>query len=162
MRRRLELAARRVATAPAALALVLAVLLASSAVVWRESLPADSSEASAVAREEAENFFTLHHETIEDDVDKVLALAVGDFKSEYAARRAAIVKHVRARKLEVTATIPENGVAVEYLTDSEARVLVAVDVRSRSEDGVQDQRFRCRLTLKEIEGSWLVAELEQV
>ena len=162
MRRRFDLAARRVPTAPAALALVLAVLLASSGIVWWRSLPADSSEAVAVAREEAENFFTLNHESVEDDVAKVLALAVGDFKREYAARRAEIVKHVRMRKLEVTATIPENGVAVEYLTESEARVLVAVDVSSRSEDGVQDQRFRCRLTLKEVEGSWLVAELEQV
>ncbi|KAA1427812.1 hypothetical protein [Nocardioides antri] len=153
---------RRLATAPVALALVLMLLLASSGLVWWRGLPPDSSAPSAVAREEAENFFTLHHESVQDDVDKVLALAVGDFKSEYAARREEIVKHVRARKLEVAATIPENGVAVEYLSESEARILVAVDVSSRSEDGVEDQRFRCRLTLRKVDDSWLVAELEQV
>jgi hypothetical protein len=99
---------------------------------------------------------------VEDDVREVLTLAVGDFKREYAARRAQIVEDVRARKLNVTAAIPDNGAAVEYLTDSEARILVAVDASSVSEAGAQDQRFRCRLTLKSVDGSWLVSKLEQV
>jgi hypothetical protein len=153
---------RRLGTAPAVLALVLVALLASSGTVWWRSLPPDSAAPMAVAREEAENFFTLHHRSVENDIDKVLALAVDDFKREYEARRAEIVKQVRTRKLEVTATIPDDGVAVEFLSDAEARILVAVDVSSRSEDGVRDQRFRCRLTLKKVDDSWLVAELEQV
>lgn len=162
MRARLISAIRSASTVPAVLGLVLVVLLASSGAVWLRDRPGDGAAAMAVGREAAESFFSLHHETVAEDVDEVLALAVGDFKREYAERRAQVVKDVRARKLEVTAVIPEGGTAVEYVTHAEARVLVAVDVSSRSQDGVQDQRFRSRLTLKKVDGSWLVAELEQV
>src|SRR5579862_5555815 len=66
------------------------------------------------ARQEATNFFSLDYRHASADVDKVLALATGTFKSQYAARRTEVVTGVTSKQLIVTAAIPQNGAAVEY------------------------------------------------
>jgi Mce-associated membrane protein len=115
-----------------------------------------------VAAQEARNFFTLNHTSVERDVDRVLALATGEFKKEYASRRKVIVQDVRARKLQVVATLPANAAAVEYLSGSQARVLVAVDAHTRTSGESVGKRFRSRVTLRKVDGAWLVAKFEQV
>lgn len=144
------------------LGLLLAGLVGSCVVVWLQDRRSDDRAALAVAREGAQSFFSLDHRQVEQDVDAVLALATGTFRDEYSAKREAVIADVRKRQVVVTATIPEDGAALEFLGANDAQVLVSVDVRSQSAEDVQDSRFRTRMTLQKVEGEWLVSGVEQV
>lgn len=115
------------------------------------------------ARQEATNFFSLDYRHAAQDVDGVLALATGDFKDQYAARRDEVIASVTDKKLIVTATIPEDGAAVEYSDSDRAQVLVAVDVSTSTTGGEPTaNRYRARIILEQVDGEWLVSGLEQV
>lgn len=120
------------------------------------------------ARQEATNFFSLDYRHAAADVNKVLALATGTFKNQYAARRTEVITGVTSKKLIVTATIPQAGAAVEYFDKTHGQVLVGVDVTtttaatgSSAGSNVVD-RYRARIVLTKIGGHWLVSGLDQV
>jgi len=118
-----------------------------------------------VARQEATNFFSLDHRHADEDVDRVLALATGTFKKEYAAQRKQIVDGVTEKKLVVTADIPDDGAAVEFYDDDEARMLVAVDVTTTGASSTSEpteNRYRTRVLLTKVGDKWLVSGLNQV
>ena len=147
---------------PAALAVVLVGLLASSVVLWlgqRESL---DRGALVAGQQGAVSFFSLDFRHAEDDVDRVLSQATGDFKKEYAEKRDEVVASVKDKQLVVTATVPDDGVALEYLAGDQAQVLVAVNVNTTSPSGAEDARYRTRVELTKVDGDWLVAGVEQV
>jgi hypothetical protein len=149
-----------------ALAGVLAVGLAGTA-AFLEVSSDDGVDPGmvVVARQQATNFFSLDHRRADEDVDRVLALATGTFKKEYAAQREQIVKGVTDKKLVVTAEIPEDGAAVEFYDDDQARVLVAVDVTttgSTASAEPTENRYRTRVLLTKVGDTWLVSGLNQV
>jgi hypothetical protein len=149
-------------------ALVAVVLLvAAAAVTWvvRSSGDDDAVDAGVLvaARQEAKNFFTLDYRHPDEDVDRVLALATGTFKKEYASRRDEVVDGVKEKKLVVSADIPQDGVAVEFVDDDRARVLVAVDVTTETTAGAAtENRYRTRVLLTRVGDRWLVSGLNQV
>lgn len=123
----------------------------------------DDAGALAVAREETINFFDLDHRRIDDDIDQVLSLATGDFASEYADKRDVLTTSVQDAKAVWTASIPEDGAAVEYLEEDGAAVLVAVDVEKAIGDAAPaSERNRVRLVLEKVDGSWRVADFQEV
>lgn len=160
---------------PVAAWAVVAVLAIAVAVVgyltWdrtREAEPASFDDAPVeVAAASARDFFTLDHRTIEDDMERVLATATGEFQDQYEKQSAELRKTVQNKRLVLTATVPDEGTAVEYLGEDAAWVLVSVDVRTES-DGTpaEDTRYRTRLVLtRSDEGGddeWLVSRFEQV
>ncbi|HSV41341.1 MAG TPA: hypothetical protein VLI04_21440 [Nocardioidaceae bacterium] len=152
----------RLRSLPVVLAALLVVLLATAAVLWLRDRRDVDSGMVAVATEEARNFFSLDYRTADEDVDRVLALATGDFAEQYAAKRDEVVAGVEKAKLVVTASVPEEGTAVEYAAEDSGQVLVAVDVSSRSTSGAEDVRYRTRIVLTKVDGRWLVSDLEQV
>jgi len=154
---------RRESLLPGVLAVALVALLVTSAVLWVHQRQTLDAAPVAVAREEARNFFSLDYRTAQDDVDRVLALATGDFKEQYAARSAEVVEGVTTKQLVVTATIPDDGAAVEYLRGDRAQVLVAVDVTSKQgTDQPESSRYRTRIKLSRVDGDWLVSDVQQV
>lgn len=147
---------------PGLLFVVLVGLLATSAWLRQDRRESLDNGALAVAKQEATNFFSLDHRHAEDDVDRVLSLATDPFKSQYAAKRDEVVAGVTSKKLVVTATLPEDGTAVEYFTETKAQVLVSVDATTRQEKGEETQRHRTRIKLEKIDGRWLVSGIETV
>lgn len=148
---------------PAVLGVVLVALLATSGVLWWQDRDHLDDGAVAVAREEASNFFSLDHRTAQKDVDRVLSLATGTFKKEYAAKADEVVAGVKKKRLVVDATVPEQGSAVEYLHGDRAQVLVAVDVTTTLASGTpEESHYRTRVKLSRVDGVWLVSGLEQV
>lgn len=135
-----------------------------------DAVPANSSERAAVltvARQVATNFFTLDHTTVEEDIAAVSALATGDFADAYAAQAETLTTDVRSRELVVTATLPEDGTAVESLTADAASVLVSVDATSTPGKGAgagesQMTLYRVRVTLTRTGDGWLASRLDQV
>lgn len=148
---------------PTALAVVLMALLATSAVLWQRQRVGLDEGAVAVAREQARNFFSLDYRHADADVDRVLSLATGDFKKQYAAKKDEVAAGVEKKKLVVTATIPDDGSAVEYLHQNRAQVLVAVDVTTKAGGGAAEAaRYRTRIELTRVDDSWLVSGVNQV
>lgn len=150
---------------PAALAAPLAGLLATSAWLWWSGSGESEIDpsATAVARQQVVNFFSLDHRHIDDDVDRVLALATGKFKQQYAKQRDRVEQGVGKQKLVVTAKVPDNGAALEYQHGDRARVLVAVDATTTGEAKTKPKtnRYRVRLALLRVDGRWLVSEINQ-
>jgi Mce-associated membrane protein len=115
------------------------------------------------ARQGATSFFSLDYRHAGADVDRVLALATGSFKKQYAAQRTQIVAGVTAKKLVVTAVIPAGGAALEFRDPTHAQVLVAVDVSTGTSSGTPTvQRYRSRVLLALVRGHWLLSGLNQV
>ncbi len=130
------------------------------------SLSADSDpvalEAAMVARLAATTYFTLAPDTVEDDMDAMRALGTTNFVASYDKFVAGLAQRVRRRDLTLTASVPLDGVATEYLTADLAQVLVAVDVATTRGEVSRTSAYRTRVTLKRLDGSWRVAALDEV
>lgn len=150
---------------PATLAVMLAALVATSAWLWWDNRRDIDHAATVVARQQTINFFSLDHRHVDADLDRVMALATGRFKQQYAEQRDRVEQGVSEQKLVVTATVPDNGAALEYQYGDRAQVLVAVDATTKqpqAETTSKTNRYRVRLTLRHVDGQWLVSEINQV
>lgn len=151
---------------PAALAVVLVALLGASAWLWYDGRESDrSAAASTTARTAASTFFTLDAADVDATVDAMLALSTGEFRTDYEAQRDRLVEEVESKGLKVTADVPDNGAALEFLDGDRAQVLVAVDATTTLPDGgteTNNYRVRVRLSWVDDEAAWRVSGLEQV
>jgi len=144
------------------LAVLVLALLATAFVLRPAGREADPGMLVA-ARQQAKNFFSLDYRHADADVDRVLALSTGKFKKEYASRRKEVIAGVTEKKLVVTASIPKDGAAVEFVDGSHGRVLVAVDVSTGTLTGpTTENRYRARILLTRVDGRWLVSDVNQV
>jgi len=147
---------------PATLGLLIVALLGTSWWLWRRSTAATDDAPMAVARVEAQNFFTLNYQHPDADLDRVLSLAADPFKAQYGAQRDAVAKGLVDKKLTLTAQVPENGTALEYRSGDSAQVLVAVDTTTTADGRSETNRYRVRVRLARGANGWLVADLTQV
>ena len=148
---------------PAVLGGLIVALLATSLWLWRRSTPATDDAPLAVARAEAQNFFTLSYQHPDADLDRVLSLATDPFKAQYGGQREAVAKGLVDKLLTLTAQVPDNGTALEYRNGDSAQVLVAVDATTATADGrTETNRYRVRVRLAKAASGWLVADLTQV
>jgi hypothetical protein len=147
----------------AALAGSLVVLLAVAAVSWRLDDDESSADVVSVAREQAANIFRLDYREAEQGTDRVLEVATGAFKEEYAAQTDARAADAQERKLVVSARVPEDGAAIEFLGDERAQVLLAIDVETTANGkATPGGHYRARFELTEVDGDWLVSEVSEV
>lgn len=148
---------------PTMLSLLLVGLLTASALLWLGSRQQLDEAPLAVARQEAQNFFTLDYRHIDENLDRVESIATGPFKQQFAKKRDQVKKAVVGKKLRLTATIPDNGTAIEYEHGYHAQVLVAVNATTRTETGGADNnRYRARVQLIRQNGNWRVSGVNQV
>lgn len=156
-------ASRRSWIVPGVLAVLVLALLSTSAVLWSQRGRDVDPGMLVAARQQAKNFFSLDYRHADADVDRVLALSTGSFKKEYSSRRKEVVSGVIEKKLVVTASIPQQGAAVEFVDGDHGQVLVAVDVSTGTLTGATTQnRYRTRIVLTRVQGHWLVSDLNQV
>jgi Mce-associated membrane protein len=155
----------------AGLAAVLVVMAVVIAVVLTRS---DSSSTGAdapglvppaalvTAREMATEFFSLDYRKANDDVNQVLALATGAFKTQYASTSAQVIAAVKSKKLVSTASIPQDGVAVEFAHGNQAEILVVDDVTRTIGTTTDSLRNRARVQVVNVKGHWLASGVNQV
>lgn len=147
----------------ALLVALLVALLGTSAYLWQDRRADLDQGAVEVARQHAESFFSLDHRDPDKSIDTMLALSTADFQKSYAARRDQVVAQLKAKEVVATASVPEDGAAIEFLNGNRAEVLVAVDVTTASRSqGSEDQRYRARVELSKVDGEWLVSAINQV
>jgi Mce-associated membrane protein len=157
---------------PIVLAVCAGVLIVAAVVTTVIVLNRDDSSSSSTdtvepaalvaARQEAVGFFTLDYRHPEDDVAGVLELATGTFKTEYDKNKAQVIAQVKAKKLVSSATIPKDGVAVEFVSGKKAQVLVVVVVTRTIGTTTDSLRNRARLQLEKVGDRWLVSAVNQV
>ena len=150
---------------PLLLGVVLVALLATSAWFWRDDLRGDDGRGSAStrARTAAVTFFSLDHDDASANIDRLLKMSTGRFKSDYKAQRGALEKQVQSKQLTVTADVSKNGTALEFLSPTRSQVLVAVDTTTALANGRSEKgSYRIRVVLSKVDSTWLVSGLEQV
>lgn len=155
----------RVWLLPGVLAVVLLALVAWSTVLVIDRRDANDLDQGAVevARQQAKNFFSLDYRHTDADIKALMDLATDEFQEKYAVKQDELVAAIRKNKVVETATVPEDGAAVEYLSGDRAQVLVAVDVTIASGSrGSEHSRPRTRIKLERIDGVWLVSAIDQV
>ncbi|MFG3442545.1 hypothetical protein ACGF0J_35340 [Nonomuraea sp. NPDC047897] len=151
---------------------VLSVLLAllAGAVLWlgaqtREARArADDREAALdAARAHAAGLVSLHHETVDADVRRILATSTGEARKEYESG----LDRLRART--VTGKVVRNGVlraaGLVSLSGGTAKALVVADVdirREGSKTPPRDELYRWSMELTKVGGTWLVSKAVQV
>lgn len=147
---------------PAALVVLVLGLLTTSTVLWLQRGASVQDGMLVAARQEATSFFNLDYRHPEKDVEAVLALATGKFRTEYAASKDDVVAQVKAKKLVAVASIPRDGVAVELADEDRGQVLVVVDVTRTIGTTSDTLRNRTRILLERVDGRWLVSGVNQV
>lgn len=146
------------------LTVILIALVTASVLLWRANQPREDDDgAVAVAEDAVKRFFSLDHRDPEGSIDRVLAVATGDFEDDYESKRDELVKNLVEKKLTQEATIPEEGAALAYLSEDEAQVLVAANVvTSAAAGGSEEERHRTLVTLEWVDDAWLVSDLNAV
>lgn len=146
------------------LALVAAiVVVVGSGPVVDEKLTADQREVAAAARTEALAFLTVDHRDMDPLIDAVLAGATGDFRDQYAAQRARLVR--QAKRTDAVSTAEIVALGVGDLDEDSATVLVAAnsDVsNTRTGPQAQTRYFRLRLDLVREGERWLTSNVQFV
>ncbi|NKQ57749.1 hypothetical protein HFP15_33305 [Amycolatopsis sp. K13G38] len=148
---------------PVALVIILLGLIVTGGVVWWRGRQTLDEGPQAVARQEAQNFFSLDFHSADADMARVLDLAADPFKADYTGKQQDVRQGLTSKSLVLTAALPDNAAAIEYEHGDTADVLVAVDVTTKTPNGQQEvARNRVREQLKLIDGRWLVAQFNQV
>jgi Mce-associated membrane protein len=148
----------------AALLSAIIVVLGAATIVHRHHDAETVDDAPvAVARQEAINFFTLDYRRIDQNLAAVTSLATEPFKSQFTAKESTLKAGVLAKHLTIAATTPTNPAGLEYENGSAAIVLVAVDeVIGEPSQTPQLNHYRMRVHLRQVDGHWLVSQIQQV
>lgn len=124
---------------------------------------ADREAALDAARAHAAGLVSLHHETVEADVRRILATSTGEARKEYESG----LDRLRART--VTGKVVQNGVlraaGLVSLSGGTAKALVVADVdirREGSKEPPRDELYRWSMELTKVGGTWLVSKAVQV
>jgi Mce-associated membrane protein len=116
----------------------------------------------AVGRQGALNLTSIDWQNADADVQRVLDSATGAFYDDFQGRAKPFTEVVKQTKAKSVGTISEAG--VESTTENEAKVLVAVNVKS-SNAGVAEQEpraYRMLITVQKVDGEAKVAQVEFV
>ncbi|MDA0635008.1 hypothetical protein OUY22_16435 [Nonomuraea sp. MCN248] len=148
---------------------VLAALLAGAA-VWlgaqgreAQARADDRQDALRAASTHAMNLLSLHYETVDADVHRILTSSTGAARTAYEAAAGELVRTTRKNKVIQEGVVRAAG--LESISGNTARALVVADVVIRwdgSDDAPQERFYRWRMDLAKTGGVWLVAKAEQV
>lgn len=146
------------------LSVALVALVVTAVLVWRDAQPrSDDDGAVGVAEQAVRNFNGLDYRDPDAGVERVLDMATGKFERDYEELRDQLVKELVDKKLTRAATIPDNGAALEYLSEDEAHVLVAANVTTTTASGTSETQLqRARVVLTWVDDVWLVSDLQDV
>jgi len=148
--------------------LVLVVLLAGAAgwygYQWKQRHDRDQGRAAAVAaaRQGVQNFISISAQTVDRDVERVVAWSTGDFKEQYTNGIPQVKKVILDNGSTSKGEVLEAGL-VSADRDS-AVVLVVADatVTTKAQPKGQGRHFRIQVSMARQGGRWRIAELKFV
>jgi Mce-associated membrane protein len=129
----------------------------------RDTLPtptAAQAAALAAARSEAVAMTTIGYQTAASDVNRILAGATGQLRTQFEKERADLPASLAQHKSNSRGNLLSAG--LESLTPTNAKALVAVDATVTGSDtgpsGVVTY-YRMLMTLENVSGRWLVSNV---
>ncbi|MGW5311144.1 hypothetical protein ACWEQ0_14870 [Nocardia thailandica] len=156
----------RIVLAAAAAVLVLALVAGAGVAGWfawagmRED---DLREQyTATARQAVINLTTIRAQSAKQDIDRILATASGQFRSEFDGRVDPFTTIVQQAKVDSSGEVVESG--IERVDDGSAKVLVAVKqtVTNAGSPEPQQRMYRFRVTVTNDNGNLSVTSVEFV
>ncbi|MGW5572904.1 hypothetical protein ACWEVD_17015 [Nocardia thailandica] len=156
----------RIVLAAAAAVLVLALVAGAGVAGWfawagmRED---DLREQyTATARQAVINLTTIRAQSAKQDIDRILATASGQFRSEFDGRVDPFTTIVQQAKVDSSGEVVESG--IERADDGSAKVLVAVKqtVTNAGSPEPQQRMYRFRVTVTNDNGNLSVTSVEFV
>jgi Mce-associated membrane protein len=155
---------------PVVLAAVLLGVLVAVAVVLgirdhrhhasTSSLAATEPAAMAAARQEAVALTTIGYKTAASDLDRVLAGATGQLRTQFSKERSQLPTTLAQTKSVSRGTVLSS--ALSSIDGDKAQVLVAADAQVSGTDtgstGVL-KHYRMVMTLQRLDGRWLVSDV---
>jgi hypothetical protein len=125
---------------------------------------ADDSPGRAVvaARKAATTYFTIDYRRLEADMRAMRELGTPAFVDVYDGAAKALAARLTRQRLVLSAGLPRDGTATEYVVTDRAQVLVSVDVTTARAGVEETTRYRTRVALDLVDGEWLVASLDRV
>lgn len=146
--------------------LLLALLVAiwgAGALPWTTAAEREGKayrDSAAAAERAVLAFLDVDYRDLDGRVKAVIKLSTGAFKDEYTRGWTDLrIATLRVRSVS-TGTI--RAVAVKDIDGSVARVLVGADSVIRTKDGTTKNRYRFLVTLRNVDGTWLMADLAEV
>ncbi|MET4046715.1 MULTISPECIES: hypothetical protein [unclassified Rhodococcus (in: high G+C Gram-positive bacteria)] len=131
---------------------VVLALLAGGVYLFLANRATSAEDAQAerfvqTARQTVLNLTTIHPDSAQEDVDRLLAGASGDFKAEFEGREGPFVDVVKQARVDSNGEIIEAG--IENSSDDTADVLVAARAMVKNSDAEEPQPrdFRLRVTV---------------
>ena len=114
------------------------------------------------AKQGAVNLTTIDYAHAEVDVRRILDMATGAFREDFAGRSGPFVEVVQKAQSKSVGTVTEAG--LESVTADEGQVLVAVTVSSTSVDAASQapRYWRMRLTIRKDDDTAKIAKVDFV
>lgn len=154
-------------TAASVLAVLLVVAVALAAVMgvlaWQaHGRDSAATAAVAAARQVAVNLTTMKADTADQDLQRLLESATGEFRSEFADRQQPFVQVVKQAKVSTVGDVV--GAGLDRLDGGTARVLVAVHstVKNAAAQQGEPRDYRLAVTMQQIDDRWLASGVEFV
>jgi Mce-associated membrane protein len=115
-----------------------------------------------VAKQAAVNLTTIDYLTAENDVQRIIDSATGQFADDFRARSTPFIDVVKQAKSQSVGTVTEAG--LESVSGQQGRVLVSVTVKTISDGRVEEQPryWRMRMTVSQQNDGAKVADVEFV
>lgn len=117
--------------------------------------------AVAAASQQVVGLITVSDQTTQDDLDALREGATSDFAAELEEQSAALRKALQQQKVVSTGTVASAGVV--SWSPEKARVIVAAvgEVKNAGSAGAP-RAYRLQVDLRNVEGRWLVSDMEFV
>lgn len=146
---------------------VVLALLAAGVYLFLGIRSANADDAQAeryvqTARQTVLNLTTIHPDSAQEDVDRLLEGASGDFKAEFEGREGPFVEVVKQARVDSNGEIIEAG--IESSGDGFAEVLVAARAMVQNSDAAEPQPrdFRLRIRVADDGGVLTASRVEFV
>lgn len=153
-----------------AVAVLSVIALASCALGVKSWSDWQATEAAAArdiaildtASEMATNLVTLRHQSVDEDIQKVIDGTTGPFHDQFAKSSGGFVDVLNEGQVESTGEVKSAGIV--EATDDSATVLAAVTSTVKNVEAPDGELrvYRMKMTLDLIDGRWLVSNVEFV
>ncbi|TCK01289.1 hypothetical protein [Nocardia alba] len=150
--------------AAAVLVLALVVGATFTALAARSGSQDDDLRAqyTQTARQAVINLTTIRADSAKEDIDRILAVASGEFKNEFDGRVNPFMDVVKQAKVVSTGEVVESG--IESVDENSAKVLVAAKqmVSNTGSAEPQARQYRFRITVSKGDSGMTVSKVEFV
>ncbi|MEU4600559.1 hypothetical protein [Nocardia sp. NPDC023988] len=157
---------RRVLAVAAAAVLVLALMVgagASAVAAFMTDAEEDlRAEYTETARQAVLNLTTIRAESAKEDIDRILAVASGDFKSEFDGRVDPFMDVVKQANVVSNGSVVESAIVSADLESAQVLVAAKQTVTNNGSPEPQSRQYRFRITVTNGETGMTVSKVEFV